>query len=786
MDGYIKESGYIKVETQWRSRDAIKRKEKIREKKHKIMGVEEPKSRECHPLLRGGRRVDRYSHGLSSSQMESLSAICETFIPSIPSQDPLHVGSKEVPSAKTVQSFFNASGSEKPIPDEVAELFVKRGSRQLVGLVRLILWLLSTRLGTLLICGFLCFGSRWPFIHKFSEISLQKRELILINWSKERFLVPLRGVFLIIKVFCFFTFFSQTDETSKNPAWDAIGYHQETDEKSPRTQKGRPLEKGIVETTHEADTTLVKSLTEKGLKVTEDPQQNHYNIECDVVIVGSGCGGGVAAGVLAQSGQKVIVLEKGDYFAPEDYSCLEAPSMDQLYEKGGFLTSVDGEMMIMAGSTVGGGSAVNWSACIKTPSYLLKEWAVDHRIPLFGSSDYLSAMDTVCSRLGVTETCTMEGVQNQALRKGCKNLGLKVESVPRNSSEIHYCGSCCFGCKTGEKKGTDSTWLVDAVDHGAVILTGCKAKKFILEGNKLSGTGKMKCLGVMATSLNKNITKELHIKAKVTISSCGSLLTPPLMISSGLKNPNIGKNLRLHPVLLAWGYFPESVSDLKGKAYEGGIITSLHKEVGENSNVRYIIETPAVGPSSFAALHPWVSGRNMKEKMLKYARTCNIFALVKDQGSGEVKAAGKIKYNPCELDKENLTAGLRQALRILIAAGAEEVGTLRNDGQRIKCKGRKEEELDEFLDSVVAFGGPMSREKHWYTYFSAHQMGSCRMGATPEEGAIDENGESWEAEGLFVCDGSVLPTAVGVNPMITIESTAYCLSKKIAESMKKV
>ncbi|KNA22545.1 hypothetical protein SOVF_032990 [Spinacia oleracea] len=699
--------------------------------------------------------------------MNSLISICETLFPQ------------------------SQLASRNPVPFEVAEVMKDKGLPEAVMLVRVVLWLISTRLGTLLLCGFICLDKKWPYINNFSNLPTEKRERILQNWSSHRFLSSLRLVFYFLKSLCLYFCFSLVDDNCQNPAWEEIGYEPNTattDNKAAVNQ-ARPLENGIIETLYETPSTLIQSLTNKGLSVKEDPENNVYKIKCDVVIVGSGCGGGVAAAVLAGAGQKVVVLEKGNYYTAPDYSSLEGPTMEELMERGGMIPTTDGAIVLLAGSTVGGGTAVNWSAALKTPDPVLKEWAEEQGLPLFGTPQYNFAMQCVTKRLGVTTECLKEGFQNQVLRKGCENLGLEVDQVPRNSSEGHYCGSCYYGCRSADKKGTDVTWLVDAVNLGAVIISGCKAERFLMV-NSGGKKREQRCVGVLARSINDKITRKLEIEAKVTISACGSLLTPPLLISSGLRNKQIGKNLHLHPSLMVWGYFPSEgpTSQLKGKSYEGGLITSAHRvgpppDQRSNSMPRALIETPALGPAACAALCPWESGSDMKKRMSRYSRTAHLFVMVRDKGSGEVRSEKRISYRLTSEDRENMTAGLRRALQILIAAGAVEVGTYRSDGQRIECKGKSEDEIEEFLGSVSANKGPLT-DHFWSIYCTAHQMGSCRMGRREDEGAVDENGESWEAEGLFVCDGSILPSAVGVNPMITIQSTAYCIAKKLAESLK--
>ncbi|KAG2245331.1 hypothetical protein Bca52824_092816 [Brassica carinata] len=504
-------------------------------------------------------------------------------------------------------------------------------------------------------------------------------------------------------------------------------------------------------------------------------------IRCDAVVVGSGSGGGVVAGLLAKAGYKVLVVEKGNYYARSNLSQLEGQAMDEMYLSGGLLATSDMNVVILAGSTVGGGSTINWSASIKTPEHVMKEWAEKSELELFESNLYREAMDVVCERMGVQCGFVEEGFNNEVLRKGCEELGLQVKNIPRNASKDHYCGFCSLGCKKGQKQGTSETWLVDLVESGnGLILPGCKAMEVLYESE---GGNKKKTSTGIAFAFEEEI---YVVESRATIVACGALRTPHLLKRSGLKNGNIGRNLCLHPVVMAWGWFPEEEKwpEKKKKSYEGGIMTAMSSVVNAEAKTTYgetVIQTPSLHPGMFSGVIPWTSSNDFKTRMLKFSRTAHVFTLLRDKGTGTINSKSYIDYNLNDEDEESLKKGLGSVLNILIAAGAEEIGTHNSEGKSLNVSTASAVEIKRFVreessKSLKDLSGQIC---------SAHQMGSCRMGIRPEESAVKPTGETWEVEGLFVADTSVFPTALGVNPMVTVQSIAYCIGLNVVGALKK-
>lgn len=718
-------------------------------------------------------------NGFSSREIESLGALSTTFFPSLPLAASGLVLDGQ--SRMEVEEFYRASTPDGCSPSKVGGTMEEIFKPAELQILKKILWLLSTPVGTFLLAGKLALAREFPFVKRFGDLSLQTREQVLQGWSTSSLSI-FRVVFKAFKNSVAWNHFTTVNESGHNPFWKAIGYcgPDPVNMGAPLTPK--PLENSVIDVSVLSREDLNMALKNRGFSLTnassianpEDIKSSDHVLECDIVIVGSGSGGGVAAAVLAKAGFKVIILEKGGYMARDDLSLLEREAVKNLYEEGRFLTTEDQRMLVMAGSTVGGGSAINWAASLRTPDHVLREWNEDLNLPLFGSKRYRDAMDEVCKRSGVQAEIDNENFQNTVLRKGCEKLGYHVANIPINATPDHCCGWCTFGCRRGMKQGTSETWLVDAAQAGAVILTRCHAQR-ILHSEGARGKSK-KAIGVVA-KIAGNEDRHLVIKARATVVACGSLQTPQLLRRSGLKNPHIGKNLHLHPVQIVWGYFPQETAP-EGNCYEGATMTAFTNEAAnwQTSGYGALIQTPILHPGTFAAAMPWKSGSSFKESMVKYSRTCSLIVLLRDSGGGTVgtKSDGSlnIRYKLRSDDATRARAGVEKALRVLVASGAAEVGSHHQQLESFKVNGNHSD-FEDYVNRVVNEDGAQ--------LYSAHQIGSCRMGGKEGEGAVDEMCESWEMEGLYLADGSVFPTASGANPMITIQSIAFCTAHNVVD-----
>jgi long-chain-alcohol oxidase len=199
--------------------------------------------------------------------------------------------------------------------------------------------------------------------------------------------------------------------------------------------------------------------------------QQPTTLRCDAVVIGSGAGGGTAAGVLASAGYDVIVLEKGGHFEGKDLRYTELEAYPMLYERGAMLTNEDTTMAVLAGSCLGGGTTVNWSASLRLPKSVRQEWASKFGCPDVDTDMWDFAVDAVCSRLNVGKEPYAHNPNNAVLGMACQSVGLPVSDIPRNCKgcgDGSNCGWCQFGCAWGHKQNTLQTFLRDAAQHGYV------------------------------------------------------------------------------------------------------------------------------------------------------------------------------------------------------------------------------------------------------------------------------------------------------------------------------
>src|SRR6266446_4857947 len=448
---------------------------------------------------------------LTPGEFSILETVCDTLLPSL--EPP--AGSSEV-----VAAYYRRSARDLNVAQLVAET-LSLENEQAKAQFRQLLGLLSNAAA-----GMMLAGSPRPF----KTLPQEKREKYLTAMANSP-VGQLRQGYQAIKRLATFIYFSVPNPEGVNPNWDVLDYMAPA---PPPTDAPQPIQP---------------------LTISEDT-----TFEADAVIIGSGAGGGVVAGELAMAGKSVIVLEKGGYNNESNFTLQEAQATPELYLKRGTLTTKDLGVIVLAGSTLGGGTTINWMTSLRTPPDVLEEW--EQRSGLrghFTGSQLQESFDAVEKRINVNTENSTHNRQNQLLADGCEALGYQVGVIPRNAINCQQrCGTCGFGCRYGAKQSTMKTYLQDAFDHGARIIVRCSADKVLVENSHVVG------VRASVTDAETGKTYSVTIHAKIVVVAAGAINSPAILLRSGLENKHIGQHLKFHPTTTIAGIYPEKVYSWQG------------------------------------------------------------------------------------------------------------------------------------------------------------------------------------------------------------------------------
>jgi choline dehydrogenase-like flavoprotein len=651
---------------------------------------------------------------LSDTRRRTLELICDTFAPAIdvPGGDP------------TLEGFYGRSASDLGVAAQIEGLLAQTALAEEI-----------EALGQLLDA----FAE-----HDIGHLPLEARTELLKRIAASSAAAKL-GV-RQLRGLTFLFFYGLPDESGQNPNWKAIGYP------GPLSEPPSP---------EQAPKTIA----------VEQLDGPAATLQADVCVVGSGAGGAVIAAELQRAGSSVVVLEMGQYRNESDFKQLELPGMLELYLGGGLATSEDGSIAILAGSTLGGGTVVNYMNCIRTPEHIRREWA-EMGVEGIDQPDYDRHIDAIWERLGVNDTATSQNRTHKKLIQACEELGYSHRALTRNTDvsceDPSVCGYCFAGCQKGCKQSTMKTFLQDAADAGARFVVGARAERI------LCGDGR--ATGVQATITHADgSTTTLTVDAPTVVVAAGAIESPALLLRSGIGGPAAGRHLRLHPAALVAGVYEQPI-----EGWIGQIQSALSDQFKQcEGEWGFLIEATTAAPAIVAMSLPWEDGLAHKQLLeQKFKHFAPFISVARDHGEGQVvldehgRAVTRWSFSD-ELDARMFRRAMVELAKLQRAAGAQEIVTFYQQPALTWSDG---ENFEEFLAEIERG----SLQANDIMAFTAHQMGSCRMGGDPAESVADGRGELHDCKGVWIGDGSAFPTAPGVNPMITIMALAHRTAANIA------
>jgi choline dehydrogenase-like flavoprotein len=491
--------------------------------------------------------------------------------------------------------------------------------------------------------------------------------------------------------------------------------------------------------------------------------------ECDVVIVGTGAGGAVAACELASAGLSVILVEEGGTYRREDFD--GRPLLERLsraYRDQG-LTFTTGNVTISLplGRAVGGTTVVNSGTCFRAPEWVLRRWGGEHGVEATDAQamdPYFAQVEEVLNVTPVPDH--LLGKNGEKLRDGARALGWRSGPIPRNIRDCHGSGQCAFGCPRDAKQAMHLSYLPMAGRAGARIYSNSRVTEVRHDG--------VRATGVSVDLLDPETGGQrgrLEIRARAVVVAAGAVHTPLLLRRSGLAGPSgqLGRNLRIHPGAGAMALFDEEL-----RSWRGTMQSYYVDERLESDGIILEATMPPPGISySAGALPFW--GDRLIQHVAEYGRTAAVGMMVSDHCSGRVVrrpgGGALMLYNLGQDEATRLARAVVMAGEAYFAAGAREFYPIIRGVDVVRSR----EELARIVPERVR---PQDLKLSAY-----HPMGTARMGSDPRTSVVDSWGRAHHCESLYVCDASLFPTSTAVNPQLTIMATAHRIGRRLAETL---
>lgn len=477
-----------------------------------------------------------------------------------------------------------------------------------------------------------------------------------------------------------------------------------------------------------------------GREVSDDTE-----LECEVVVVGTGAGGAAVAHELACRGRAVLLLEEGDYHRRADFTGRASTALRRYYRDRGITFALGNVgVPVWAGRMVGGSTTINSGTCYRTPERTFRYWRERHGLPpAFSAQGLAPYFERVEAMLEVARAeLRHTGGVGRVIARGAAALGYDHGPLPRNAPGCDGQGMCCYGCPTGAKRSTEVSYIPAALQRGAQLITGARVDRVSLVAGRARG--------VVATLASG---RTLRVKAEATVVAGGALMTPLLLARSGACQGSgwLGKNLSIHPAAQVLAMFDEEIDMGRGIPQGYGIESFAEEGL--------MFEGCSTPPDVLSVGIPW-SGRRLMDLMDNYRRLAVFGFMIQDHSRGTVRegpgGSPVITYNMNERDAALCQRGLTLLSEVFLEAGARRVFPFAlGHGEITDRRG-----LEALRQARLRAGD--------FDVAAFHPLGTCRMGVDPRKSCVGPDQQAHDTQGLYVCDGSVMPSSLGVNPQLTI------------------